>query len=350
MRVKMVNNKYQIVVSVAMISVFLVLTAYTGTEAAQKIIWKAQTDYVGSSNWDADMLTEAVNKLFPGRLEISYLPPNAVVPSSQMFDAVSRGMLEAASQFPAMWRGKMKETDIMTGPPLAWQNVQEAYDAYYNRGLINIAQKLYEKNNIHFIPSFVDLYGRFLMGRSPVIRTLADIKGRKIRVGGSEAILMQRLGASPTSIPAAEMYQALKLGTINSVVYSPGGLEDWKLKEVVNFCVIEPKTTIIVNGHLFNLSSWKALPEDIRQTLDYTIPRIFLEFSMRFNSNDRKVAHKAQREYGVELVRLPQADIAKIREIAVGIWDELAKISPEAAQMIDIVKQQQKDFGNVPGK
>lgn len=244
----------------------------------------------------------------------------------------------------------MKETDVMTGPPLMWQNVQEAYDAYYTRGLIKIAQKLYEKNNIHFIPSFVDLYGRFLMGKNPVIRTLADIKGRKIRVGGSEATLMQRLGASPTNIPAAEMYQGLKLGTIDATVYAPTGLEDWKLKEVVNFCIIEPKTTIIVNGHLFNLNSWKGLPKDIRETLDYIIPRIFLEFSMRFNSNDRIIASKAQREYGVELVRLPHADIAKIREIALGIWDDMAKISPESAQMIEIVKQQQKDFGNLPAK
>ena len=71
---------------------------------------------------------------------------------------------------------------------------------------------------------------------------------------------------------------------------------------------------------------------------------------MRFNSYDKIIASKAQREYGIELVRLPHGDIAKIREIALGIWDELAKISPEAAQMIDIAKQQQKDFGNLPAK
>jgi TRAP-type mannitol/chloroaromatic compound transport system substrate-binding protein len=346
----MALKKYLTVPLVLIIVASLMLAVCTATQAAQKIVWKAQSDYVGASNWDVDILTEAVNKLFPGRFELSYLPPNAVVPSGQVFDAVSRGMLDAASQFPAYWRGKMKETDVMTGPPLMWQSVQEAYDAYYNRGLIKIAQKLYEKNNIHFIPSFVDLYGRFLMGKSPVISTIADIKGRKIRVGGSEATLMMRLGASPTNIPAAEMYQGLKLGTIDATVYAPTGLEDWKLKEVVNFCIIEPKTTIIVNGHLFNLNSWKGLPKDIRETLDYIIPRIFLEFSMRFNAYDRMIANKAQREYGVELVRLPNADIAKIREIALGILDEMAKISPESSQMIDIVKQQQKDFGNLPAK
>lgn len=339
-------KKHLIALIVLMIMASLILT--TLTQAAEKIVWKAQSDYVGSSNWDCDLLTETVNKLFPGRFELTYLPPNAIVPSSQIFDAVSKGMLDASSQFPAAWRGIIKENDILTGPPLMWQSVQEAYDAYYNRGIIKIAQKLYEKHNIHFVPSFVDLYGRFIMGRKPVIRTVADIKGRKIRVGGSEAVLMRRLGAFPTNIPAPEMYQGLKLGTIDGVVYAPVGLEDWKLKEVVNFCIIEPKTTIIVNGHIFNLDSWNRLPKDIRETLDYTMPGIFLEFSMRINSNDRIIANRAQREYGVELVRLPGGDIAKIREIALGIWDGMAKISSESAKIMDILKQQQKDFGNIP--
>ena len=60
------------------------------------------------------------------------------------------------------------------------------------------------------------------------IKSLADIKGLKFRVGGFGGKVVERIGGVPQNIPGGEIYQALEKGTIDAAEWV-GPYDDQKL-------------------------------------------------------------------------------------------------------------------------
>jgi TRAP-type mannitol/chloroaromatic compound transport system substrate-binding protein len=60
------------------------------------------------------------------------------------------------------------------------------------------------------------------------IKSVADIKGLKIRVGGFAGKVVERLGGVPQNIPGGEIYQSLEKGTIDAAEWI-GPYDDQKL-------------------------------------------------------------------------------------------------------------------------
>ena len=59
------------------------------------------------------------------------------------------------------------------------------------------------------------------------------------------------------------------------------------------------------------------------------------------------VVEKAKKEYGIKTVELPQEDVKKLREVSIGLWDNVAKKSPRSEKLVNIVKDQMKTFGRL---
>jgi TRAP-type mannitol/chloroaromatic compound transport system substrate-binding protein len=60
------------------------------------------------------------------------------------------------------------------------------------------------------------------------IKTAADMKGLKFRVGGFAGKVVERMGGVPQNIPGGEIYQALEKGTIDAAEWV-GPYDDLKL-------------------------------------------------------------------------------------------------------------------------
>jgi len=60
------------------------------------------------------------------------------------------------------------------------------------------------------------------------IKSLADMKGLKMRIGGFAGRVIERMGAIPQNIPGGDVYQALEKGTIDAAEWV-GPYDDLKL-------------------------------------------------------------------------------------------------------------------------
>jgi TRAP-type mannitol/chloroaromatic compound transport system substrate-binding protein len=60
------------------------------------------------------------------------------------------------------------------------------------------------------------------------IKSVADVKGLKFRVGGFAGKVVERMGGVPQNIPGGEIYQALEKGTIDAAEWV-GPYDDQKL-------------------------------------------------------------------------------------------------------------------------
>jgi TRAP-type mannitol/chloroaromatic compound transport system substrate-binding protein len=97
----------------------------------------------------------------------------------------------------------------------------------------------YEGNGLKLLRDFYRQYNivNFPMGNTGAqmggwfrreIKSLADFKGTKFRVGGFGGRIVERIGGVPQNIPGGEIYQALEKGTIDAAEWV-GPYDDLKL-------------------------------------------------------------------------------------------------------------------------
>ena len=96
------------------------------------------------------------------------------------------------------------------------------------------------------------------------IRTIADLKGYKIRVHNNELLMMMKAaGANPVFLPMTETYPALQRGVVDGAVSSLEGIYGNKFHEVVKYVSNWP---VGLGSYVWvaNKESWKALPKDLQ--------------------------------------------------------------------------------------
>lgn len=338
----------------------VVLASLLGTlcYAQAPIKWKGQNAYAappdvgpfkgsvaGSGNGPV-VFAKWLNRETKGQFQLELAQPGAIVPVAQMFNAVSKGVLDFAGlYYGGFHTGIMPETDIEIGLPFAWEQPEEAWDAYFNRGLIDEFKKIYAEHNIYFIPIICNT--RYSFGTRFPIPNPDAIRGKKIRATGIYGELVRKLGGSPVVIPAGEMYMALKLGTIDGAIFGLENVEIYKLKEVWTHYVFSPNLNTIVGSFLINMESFKKLPEGMRRLIDDNTKYILQEITMNNYIWDLYWATKASREYPFNLVHWSAEDIAKVRKIGFGLWDTVAAKNPRCAKLVEIVKIQMRDLGKL---
>jgi TRAP-type C4-dicarboxylate transport system substrate-binding protein len=340
------------VVSLGLFLVATPLLAAPAPSPASKprvIHWKGQNAYIGgASGATAPLFADWIKTATGGRLVIDLAQANAIVPVPEMFKATSKRMLDFAGLYYGGYHtGQMPETDIETGLPFAWEKFEHAWDAYYNYGLLDEMQKVYAEQNIYFMPVFPNQI--YQIGAGFPISSLADIKGKKIRSIGIVAEYVKLLGASPVAIPAAEMYMALKLGTVDGSVFSMVALEDMKMKEVWKSYIISPNCATVVCSFLINMDSFNALPDDIKEIIRKDAPAaMVIRSSIRERLLMEYYAAEAIKNYGLKLVTLSDKEEDWIRKETIKtVWDKAASKSPRNAKLVELVRQQMRKFGKI---
>lgn len=92
------------------------------------------------------------------------------------------------------------------------------------------------------------------------VRSIDDIKGMKIRVPSRNAgLVVEAWGASPVSMPAPEIYNAMQTGVIDGAMIDATTLGAFKLAEVTNFITMGMDTTISDFFMIMNRDSFDGL-------------------------------------------------------------------------------------------
>jgi TRAP-type C4-dicarboxylate transport system substrate-binding protein len=323
----------------------------TSTPAAQVIRWRVQA---------CNVLIPDPNKVYPyngtqgiyqrwadwvkavtnGRLIIEMAIPGAIVPEAGAFDAVSSHSIDGCvGIYPASYSGAIKEADVIMGLPFAWETPQEAYDAFYRRGMLEIVQPVFKARNIYAQMTPLGATQGIISQKR--INKSYELKGLKLRAAGIYGDYIKEFGASPTSIPNAEQYQALKLGTIDGTVGGITALWDIKLGEVCKYFVIKPNLNSVVLSNIFNLDAWNALPTDIRETLERDSHYIFAVGADEYNLQWQILKKQAEKSMGITYVSWSDEDISSVRKMAFEkLWPKVAAKSAISAKLVDIVRAQ----------
>ena len=242
-------------------------------------------------------------------------------------------------------RGLIPEADLACGIPFAWESSAEIYDVMENYGLLDVIQEAYGELNLKYYWNAHEPNYNVLANFQ--VESLEDFHGKKIRALGVWGDFLAALGASPTNIAGTEVYQALQLGTIDGALYGWSSLSDSNnIREVAQYA-LSPSMCFCQMATVVNQDSLNKLPEDLRSIVDETIrlANIGVIGQAHVVGTEKSVRDAIQGGY-TELSPLPDDVLAEMREIAVTqTWEELAAKSERMARGIEIIKQQNRDYG-----
>ena len=328
-----------------LVAVLLVSWLAVDAQAQQKVIrWKMQASYpVGTAvmmhgvEW-----AKIMDKLTNGRLKIDILPPGAMCGVNDIINYLQRGVFECAITYGGFYTGLIPESDLEIGLPQSWQSYDELWDAMTNRGLGDLIREAYAEKNIQYYWTAADCFYHFNTN-FPVTK-LADLKGKKIRALGVYGKYVQALGCSVAVVPGAEMYMAMKLGTIDGAIYGASGLMDVKLHEVVKYYT-HPTASQIALSLCINKDALKKLPDDIRVIVEEGSRYVLDDTAMKYITMCKASMAEAERLGSTKRSNLPEEELVKMRKLVAPIWDELAGKTPRMKKGVDILKKQMRDLG-----
>lgn len=106
-----------------------------------------------------------------------------------------------------------------------------------------------------------------IVTREAPVRTLADLKGLRLRAPTENLEVLRALGADPVNMPMGEVYSALAKGVIDGVIAPADTLRNLHLAEVAGYFTTLRISRGAYPARAISRHRWSQLPPDVRTVL-----------------------------------------------------------------------------------
>jgi len=247
------------------------LVAATGAVAAPAIAqsmpelkWRLTSSFprnldtiYGAAEEFAKVVSEATDK----RFQIQVFAAGEIGSALAAADAVQKGTVEMAQTASYYYFGKDPTFALATAVPFGLNaRMQNAW--MYHGGGMELMNEFYKKFNIYALPcgnTGCQMGGWF----RKEIKSVADLKGLKMRIGGFAGAAMAKLGVVPQQIAGGDIYPSLERGALDACEWV-GPYDDEKLgfhKVAPNYYYPGWWEGGAMLHHFVNLKKWEELPK-----------------------------------------------------------------------------------------
>ncbi|MEO6277345.1 TRAP transporter substrate-binding protein [Roseateles sp.] len=174
----------------------------------------------------ADVMAKKVSEMTSGKFQISVHAGGELMPAFGVVDGVQAGTVEMAHTAPYYFFGKDETFALGCAVPFGLNSRQMTAWMVEGNGL-KLMREFYRNYNII---NFMGGNTGAQMGGwyRKEIKSVADIKGLMMRIGGFAGRVLERMGGVPQNIPGGEIYSSLEKGTIDAAEWV-GPYDDQKL-------------------------------------------------------------------------------------------------------------------------
>ena len=200
-----------------------------------------------------------------GKVKIQAFYGQTLAKGKDMWQAVKTGITDIGWCFHGYWPGLTPLSDVISLPALPFTSAEEGSAVMW---------QLYEK-----FPSIQKEYKDVkvllfytsepytLITRNKPVKTLADLKGMKIRMtGGPPTDMMRALGGVPMLIPMPDNYISLQKGVIDGIGAPWEAINVWRFYEVVDYYTQVPFPAVYFSIAM-NKNTWNRLPRDVQANI-----------------------------------------------------------------------------------
>jgi TRAP-type mannitol/chloroaromatic compound transport system substrate-binding protein len=216
----------------------------------------------------AEVMSKRVAACTGGKFQIQVFAAGEIVPAFGVVDAVQNGTVQAAHTAPYYFWGKDPAFALDTAIPFSLNARQTNAWQIFGGGL-ELFRDFYKAYNIYNVPcgnTGAQMGGWF----RKEIKTPADWKGLKFRIGGFAGKVIEKMGGVPQLIPGGDIYPALEKGTIDAAEWV-GPYDDEKLgfNKIAKYYYYPgwweggPQLSAF-----FNLAEWGKLPKEYQNIVE----------------------------------------------------------------------------------
>ena len=249
------------ILSVALISAFFAIPLQAAAPAKPMILkfagWTPpQHPFSRAGVW----IVQEMERRSEGRIKVEYYWSNSLIPAAQLIDALQKGVADIAFINPAYQPGKMPLLSVIS---IAVGDVCPSAKALQELMQMPEVKAELDGLNIRYLgPLTNNSYGVWTKNKQ--VRTIADLKGLKLRAVGNHANLLYALGGVPVSMPPTDIYQAIEKGTLDGALANPSFALGYKWDEVTKYYNPLPFGGL---GQFvaMNKSAWEKLPPDLQK-------------------------------------------------------------------------------------
>ena len=329
---------------------FFVLMPVLEPQAKEKK-WKTyhwqMTSWASKGNLSSDIFADfckQVEEMSGGRLMIKYTGSGEVIGEGETFNAVRSGLIEVAVPYPGYYSGAVHSSLIETGLPFSLTNAREIETLFWKRGFAKILrEEVYGPLGCYYVGPSIQS-GTPLISKTP-IKSISDIKGMKIRAGGPQAKVLDKLGAKVCIVPYGEVYTALATGVVDGAVCgSTGETFDLKLFEMAKNYMYPNVVPAQICPLLVNMKAWKSLTPDLQKIVEIAARQHSQYMEIEMWHQDAH-AWQEMRKAGVVQHTLNAEDQAELRKIGEAIWDELSANDSVSKKLVGVLKDYMEFLG-----
>jgi TRAP-type mannitol/chloroaromatic compound transport system substrate-binding protein len=275
----------------------------------------------------AETFSKKVKDLSGGKFEISVHANGELMPSPGLVDGVQNGTVEMGHTAPYYYFGKNDCFALGCAIPFGLNSRQMTAWQYDGNGL-KLMREFYSGYNIISFPmgnTGAQMGGWF----RKEIKTVADMKGLKFRVGGFAGKVTSKLGTVSQNIPGGEIYQALEKGTIDAAEWV-GPYDDQKLglNKVAPFYHYPgwweggPQLDLFVNT-----KAYEGLSAENKAIIECAAAYAHTEMQAKYDARN-PAALKQLVANKTKLVAFPKPVLDASFKAAMELYDELSASNP----------------------
>jgi TRAP-type mannitol/chloroaromatic compound transport system substrate-binding protein len=290
----------------------------------------------------ADVFAAQVNAMSGGKFVVTTHAAGELMPAFGVVDGVQQGTVEIAHTAPYYFFGKDDTFALGTAIPFGL-NSRQLTSWFYDGNGMKLFREFYDKYNIVNFPggnTGAQMGGWF----RKEIKTMADIKGLKFRVGGFAGKVMTRMGAVPQNIPGGEIYQALEKGTIDAVEWV-GPYDDEKLgfqKVAKNYYYPGFWEGGAQLDFFINKAAFNSLSSENKAIVEAAASYAHVNMQAKYD-NRNPAALKRLVASGVKLLPFPKVVMDEAFKQSMGLYEELRESNPNWKKIYDDYSAFRKD-------
>ena len=272
----------------------------------------------------AEQIAGRVSRLTEGRFEIRVFAAGEIVPPLQVLDAVQNGTIECGQTAGYYYVGKNPALAFDTALPFGLNARQQNAWMYHGGGL-QLMRELFRQYNIVNFPA--GNTGTQMAGwYRKEIKSVADLKGLKMRVAGLAGQILERLGVVPQQIGGPDIYPALERGTIDAAEWV-GPYDDEKLgfHKVAKYYYYpgwwEGSAQLSIYANAKQLA---ALPKAYQEALEVACTEANINMLARYDAKNTEALRKLVAGRA-ELRAFPQPVMEACYRVAQELYADLSK-------------------------
>ena len=314
-------------------------------QSSPEIRWRLTSSFPKSLDTiygGAEFLAKQVAEMTDNKFQIQVFAAGEVVPGLQALDATSNGTVEMSHTVSYYYVGKDPTFAIFASVPFGL-NARQQNSWWYQGGGEQLANAFYKKYGVIGFPAGntgTQMGGWF----RKEIKTVADLQGLKMRIGGIAGQVLAKLGVVPQQLAGGDIYPSLEKGTIDAAEWV-GPYDDEKLgfNKVAPFYYYPgfweggPMVHAFVNAEKYN-----ALPKNYQAILSNAAANANTWMAARYDMQN-PAALKRLVASGTQLRPFNNEVLDACLKATNELWAEISGKNAEFKKAIDAMQAYRSD-------